>query len=94
MELNLKNPLIVFDIEATGDRVTKDRIVEIGMIKIHPDGKEETYEKRINPEVPIPTIDKHGGLDQYLNNTSSRLLTDKALKIKKQIIKNVGSQAN
>jgi len=54
MELNLKNPLIVFDIEATGDRVTKDRIVEIGMIKIHPDGKEETYEKRINPEVPIP----------------------------------------
>ena len=34
------------------------------------------------------------GADQYLNNTSSRLLTDKALKIKKQIIKNVGFQAN
>ena len=42
----------------------------------------------------LRTIDKHGGFDQYLNNTSSRLLTDKALKIKKQINKNVGSKAN
>ena len=42
----------------------------------------------------VRSVDFKGGLDQYLNNTSSRLLTDKALKIKKQIIKNVGSQAN
>ena len=42
----------------------------------------------------LRTIDKHGGLDQYLNNTSSRLLTSKALKVKKQIEKNVGSKAN
>lgn len=54
MEINLDKPLIVFDIEATGDKVTKDRIVEIGMIKIHKDGKEDIYEKRINPEIPIP----------------------------------------
>jgi DNA polymerase-3 subunit epsilon len=54
MEINLDNPLIVFDIESTGDQVTKDKIVEIGMIKVHSDGKEEVYEKRINPEIPIP----------------------------------------
>jgi large subunit ribosomal protein L28 len=42
----------------------------------------------------LRTIDKHGGLDQYLNKTSSRLLTDKALKIKKQIDKSVGPAAN
>ena len=35
----------------------------------------------------LRTIDKHGGLDQYLDKTSSRSLTDKALKIKKQIEK-------
>ena len=42
----------------------------------------------------LRTIDKHGGLDQYLNKTSSMLLTDKALKIKKQIYKSVGPEAN
>jgi large subunit ribosomal protein L28 len=42
----------------------------------------------------LRTIDKHGGIDQFLNNTSSRLLTDKALKLKKQIEKNVSPKAN
>ena len=42
----------------------------------------------------LRTIDKHGGIDQYLNNTSSRLLTDKALKLKKQVEKNVSQKAN
>lgn len=42
----------------------------------------------------LRTIDKHGGLDQYLSKTSSRSLTEKALKIKKQIEKNVSQQAN
>ena len=54
MEIIISKPLIVLDIEATGDQINKDRIVEIGMIKINPDGSEETYEKRINPEIPIP----------------------------------------
>ena len=39
-------------------------------------------------------IDKHGGLDQYLDKTSSRSLTDKALKIKKQIENNVSQKAS
>ena len=42
----------------------------------------------------LRTIDKHGGLDKYLNKTSSRSLTDKALKIKKQIEKNVSQKAS
>ncbi|MEL6358420.1 MAG: exonuclease domain-containing protein [Bacteroidota bacterium] len=54
MSLKLKNPLVFFDLEATGTHVTHDRIVEIAMIKVMPDGKQLTYEKRINPEIPIP----------------------------------------
>ena len=54
MEIILETPLIVLDIEATGDQVTKDRIVELGMIKVFNDGTEEVFEKRINPEIPIP----------------------------------------
>ena len=42
----------------------------------------------------LRTIDKQGGLDQSLNKTSSRSLTDKALKIKKQIEKNVSQKAS
>ena len=54
MEILIRKPLLVLDIEATGDQINKDRIIEIGMIKTNPDGSEETYEKRINPEIPIP----------------------------------------
>ena len=43
MELNLKKPLIFFDLETTGVNVTKDRIVELSYIKIYPNGKEEGY---------------------------------------------------
>ena len=41
MELNLKNPLIFFDLETTGINITKDKIVEISYIKIYPNGKKE-----------------------------------------------------
>ena len=54
MELNLKNPIIFFDLETTGINVAKDRIVEISLIKILPNGKEDQITKRINPEMPIP----------------------------------------
>ena len=40
MKLNLKKPIIFFDLETTGTNVTSDRIVEISLIKIMPDGKE------------------------------------------------------
>ena len=54
MDLNLKNPLVFFDLETTGINITRDRIVEISVLKVHPNGKEETKTRRINPEIPIP----------------------------------------
>ena len=54
MRLNLKNPLVFFDLETTGIDLTKDRIVEISYVKVFPNGKEESKTMRINPERPIP----------------------------------------
>ncbi len=54
MKLNLKNPLVFFDLETTGINIVKDRIVEIALLKVYPDGKEEVKSRRINPEMPIP----------------------------------------
>lgn len=54
MRLNLKNPLVFFDLETTGIDIVKDRIVEISYLKIYPDGREESKTRRINPEMPIP----------------------------------------
>jgi DNA polymerase-3 subunit epsilon len=54
MKLNLKNPLVFFDLETTGINITKDRIVEISLLKVHPNGKEEIKSRLINPEMPIP----------------------------------------
>lgn len=54
MELNLKNPLIFFDLETTGVNISKDRIVEISLIKVMPNGQEIEKTLRINPEMPIP----------------------------------------
>lgn len=53
MKLNLKKPVVFFDIESTGLSVSKDRIVELGLIKINPDQSEETLTLRINPEMEI-----------------------------------------
>jgi len=53
--MKLSRPLVVLDLETTGTWVEKDRIVEIGMIRIMPDGEQrETYIKRVNPGMPIP----------------------------------------
>lgn len=54
MKLQLKRPLAIFDIEATGLNISKDRIVEIAIIKVHPNGLEESFITRINPEMEIP----------------------------------------
>lgn len=54
MELNLTKPIVFFDLETTGTNVTQDRIVEISIIKVFPDGKEFEKTRRINPEMPIP----------------------------------------
>lgn len=54
MKLNLKNPLIFFDLETTGTNIYSDRIVEIAYLKIHPNGNEESKSMRVNPEMHIP----------------------------------------
>lgn len=54
MELNLTHPIAFFDLETTGIKVAVDRIVEISILKVHPDGSTKSYTKRINPEMPIP----------------------------------------
>ncbi len=54
MQLNLKNPIVFFDLETTGINIVKDRIVEISLLKVYPNGKEEIKSRRINPEQPIP----------------------------------------
>jgi DNA polymerase III, epsilon subunit and related 3''-5'' exonucleases len=53
MKLNLKNPLIFFDLETTGINIASDRIIEMAYLKIFPDGHEESKCIRINPEKPI-----------------------------------------
>lgn len=53
-KLQLKRPLIFFDLETTGTNVNHDRIVEISYIKLYPDGREERAQMRINPTIPIP----------------------------------------
>jgi len=54
MKLQLNKPLCFFDLETTGTDISKDRIVEIAVLKLHPDGTKETLELRVNPEMPIP----------------------------------------
>jgi len=66
MELNLTRPLAFFDLETTGIKVATDRIVEICIFKLNPDGTTKIKTKRINPEMPIPAevIAIHGITDE------------------------------
>ena len=54
MELNLRRPMVFFDLETTGTNISTDRIVEISVVKVMPDGEQITRTRRINPEMPIP----------------------------------------
>jgi len=54
MKLNLKRPLVVFDLETTGLDLVNDRIIQISYIKIHPDGREERKDLLVNPGKSIP----------------------------------------
>lgn len=54
--MKLVRELVVLDLETTGTWIEKDRIIEIAMVKIHPDGRRETYHTRVNPQMPIPPV--------------------------------------
>ena len=54
MKLKLSRPIVFLDLETTGTDAAKDRIVEISLVKVHPNGDEEVKTRRINPGMPIP----------------------------------------
>jgi len=70
MKLNLKRPLAFFDLEATGTNVATDRIVEISIIKLLPDGSEEVKTWRVHPGMPIPLESSlvHGIYDEDIKD--------------------------
>jgi DNA polymerase-3 subunit epsilon len=70
MKLNLKRPLAFFDLETTGTNIGADRIVEISVIKLFPDGSEEVKTWRINPGMLIPLESSivHGIYDEDIKN--------------------------
>lgn len=54
MELNLKNPIAIFDLETTGINITNDRIVEISIVKVQTNNDTDIKTLKVNPEIPIP----------------------------------------
>ena len=73
MDLNLKRPIAFLDLETTGINVSSDRIVEISVLKISPNGKEEWLSTRVNPGIPIPpkTTAIHGIRDEDVASSPS-----------------------
>ena len=70
MNLNLKSPVAFFDLESTGINIANDRIVEISILKVHPNGTEESKTELINPDQPIPTETSliHGIYDENVKD--------------------------
>lgn len=68
MTLILKRPLAIFDLETTGVNVATDRIVEISILKVMPNGSEEVKTLRLHPEMPIPLESSmvHGIYDEHV----------------------------
>lgn len=71
MKLNLKKPLVFFDLETTGVNIAKDRIVEISLCKINTDNTQEVKTYKVNPEMPIPvqSSEIHGIYDKDVENS-------------------------
>ena len=70
MELNLIKPIIFFDLETTGINIAKDRVVEIAILKVFPNGNKESKTWLVNPEMPIPkeSSEIHGITDDKIAN--------------------------
>jgi DNA polymerase-3 subunit epsilon len=75
MELNLQKPIVFFDLETTGINIAKDRIVEIAILKVHPNGNKNSNTWLVNPEMEIPkeASDIHG-------ITNERVVTEPTFK--------------
>ncbi|MBI2282595.1 MAG: 3'-5' exonuclease [Bacteroidetes bacterium] len=70
MKLQLTRPIAFVDLETTGVNISTDRIVEIAIVKILPDGSRQVKRKLINPEMPIPqaSSDIHGITDEMVKD--------------------------
>ncbi|MDB4999994.1 MAG: polymerase subunit epsilon [Mucilaginibacter sp.] len=70
MKLKLKRPLAFFDLETTGTNIGADRICEISVIKLNPDGSEEVATWRVHPGIPIPLESSlvHGIYDEHVKD--------------------------
>lgn len=70
MKLQLKKPIVFFDLETTGVNIAKDRIIEISLCKINTDNTQEVKTYRVNPEIPIPieSSEIHGIYDKDIVN--------------------------
>ncbi|MDD7437705.1 MAG: 3'-5' exonuclease [Bacteroidales bacterium] len=66
--LSLKRPIVFFDLETTGLDVAKDRIIEIALLKVYPDGLEESFHTLVHPGIPIPPESSavHGITDELV----------------------------
>ncbi|PQB04778.1 3'-5' exonuclease [Aureitalea marina] len=73
MELQLKKPICFFDLETTGIQLASDRIVEISILKVFPNGNKEGHTWRVNPGIPIPKVASavHGITDDMVANEPS-----------------------
>ena len=62
MNIKLEKPIVFFDLETTGIQIATDRIVEISVLKVYPNGNKESWTKLVNPEIEIPkeASDIHG----------------------------------
>ncbi len=71
--IKLANPLAVLDLETTGTDYARDRIVEIAVVILYPDGTTKEYCDRVNPGIPIPksASDVHGITDSMVHDCPS-----------------------
>ena len=89
MELKLTKPIVFFDLETTGINIGNDRIVEISMLKIFPNGNKESNTWLVNPEIEIPaeTSAIHG-------ITNERVVTEHTFKELAQTVYDIIADAD
>ncbi len=96
MKLKLERPIAFFDLETTGIDVGKDRIVEIAVLKVRPDGQKDMKVRRVNPEMPIPkeASDIHGITDEDIKEAPTFSKIAKSLYIMLQDCDLAGYNSN
>ena len=70
MKIKLSKPICFFDLETTGINISKDRIVEVSVLKVFPDGNKESRTWLVNPEIhiPIEVSNIHGITNEMVAN--------------------------